>query len=256
MSRCSKRRGGAGPNRRGAFRLGRRPSWTFSPAESAVMLPTSAIWISQEGITLGVGVASWASYLGGLASTVSQAVGGQQPAYAAGGGVGGRPLLTFDGIDDVLEGVTSKGSNWTDHEMGVVGARVAFGAGGDTWIMMRQGGGFMVGIRDNSAAAWQYTTSTTAAIGTTDPDGNQAFWSGSAITGQVRARRNGTIEATNAAGVVGATAEPVVTAIGGRVASAAYANIAIQAAFTSTILSDDQRTYLRALLTFYTGINC
>lgn len=257
MSRCSKRRGGAGPNRRGAFRLqSGLARFSFSPTESAVILPKSAIWISQQGVTAGTGVSSWASYLGGLACTMVQATVGRQPAYSASGGVGGRPLITTDGVDDFIEGPINKGDAWNNIEMGVAGRRVAFGTAGDTWILHHQSGSFVAGVRDASATAHQMTTSTTSANGTSDPDGNNAMWAGSCVTNSVVAWKNGVAEGTTASGSFGPDGNPRTVCVGGRVVTAAYSNIAIQAAFTGELLTTEQRLYLRALLTFYTGINC
>jgi hypothetical protein len=237
---------------RGAFQNER----TYSPAESALILPDTSVWVSQQGVTQSGSVSSWASYLGGRSNTVSQAVGGQQPIYSASGGVGGRPLITFDGTDDVLEGAFSKGSAWTSHEGGCVGSRVAVGAVGDTWCMLHQSGGFIAGLRDQSAGAVHFTTVTTTANGTSDPDGANGFWSGSAITNEVRCRKGGVVEGETLSGTVGSVADTCTVAVGGRVATAAYANIAIQAWSWGPRLTDDQRSYLRALLTFWTGITC
>lgn len=235
---------------------GRSGGYTFTPAESATILPLSSVWISQQGVTESGTVSSWASYLGGRSNTLSQGTGAARPAYNATGGVGSRPLITFDGSDDVLEGSFSKGSSWTDFEGGVVGSRVAFASASDAWIMMHQGGGFIGGLRDQSASAAHFTTSTTTANGTTDPDGNVAYWHGSAITAEVVMRRNGVDEGVNLTGVYGGHADTCTVAVGGRVATGAYANIAIQAAVWGPRLTPAQRLYLRQLLTFWTGVTC
>lgn len=240
----------------GVTDFGGKRKYSYSPSESAALLPQTAIWISQQGVTTadaGTTANSWASYLGGISSTVTSPAATNRPAYSATGGVGSRPLLTFDGVDNVLEGTVTKGSGWTSYEGGIVGNRVA-GNATDVWIMMHQSGGFIFGVSDNTSTSWRALTGTTVAAGTTNPNADNAFWSGSAITNEVASRRNGTAQNTTASGTVGTTNEPVTCAIGGRIATSEYGNIAIQAAVWGVRLTTDQRTYLRGLLNYWTGI--
>jgi hypothetical protein len=231
--------------------------WAFSPAESAVQLPDAAVWVSGTGVTATTTVSAWASSYGGRSATLSQAGGTLQPAYSAAGGSGGRPLITFDGVDDVLEGVLTTGSPWSAAELGVAGSRVAFAAASDAWMMIHQSGGFIVGIRDQSATAAHMTTATTTANGTSDPDAVPGYYHGTAVAGDVRMRKNGATEGTAPSGSFGPYSEPLTVAIGGRVATGAYANLAVQGAVASrSILSQLQREYLRQLLMRHTSIPC
>jgi hypothetical protein len=231
-------------------------AWSFSPAESAAMLPTCAIWISQQGVTQAGTVSAWASYLGGVSATLVQGTGAAQPAYNASGGVGGRPLITFDGVDDVMKCVVTKGSNFSSFEMGIVGQRVAFAAAGDVWMQYEDTGTgtLLFAIRDFSSTAWR-VTSNVDLNATSDPDGVDAHYSADAITGLYNVRKNGVTENTSA-GAFTTRTDGMTLAVGGRTASSAYANIAVQALYLGPQLTADQRTYLRAALTHYTGINC
>lgn len=55
--------------------------------------------VSSSLTTSGGNVVTWADLVGGYAPT--QAVGGSRPAYSA-SGFNGRPVVTFDGVDDEL----------------------------------------------------------------------------------------------------------------------------------------------------------
>lgn len=246
---------GGGLSRIGGLRVGAGRN-QYSAATSAMMLPQTAVWVSQNGVTTadaGTTANSWASSFGGISATLTSPAATNRPAYSATGGVGSRPLLTFDGVDNVLEGTVSKGSGWTSYEGGIVGNRVA-GNATDVWIMMHQSGGFVFGISDNTTTGWRVLTGTTVALGTTNPNGDNAYWSGSAITNEVVSRRNGTAQNTTASGTVGTTNEPVTCALGGRIATSEYGNIAIQAAVWGVRLTTTQRDYLRGLLNYWTGI--
>lgn len=234
------------------------PSYTYSPAESAALLPQTAVWVSTQGVTVATGVSAWASYLGGLACTISQATGGLQPAYSAAGGVGGRPLITANGTDQFLRGTMGlKGSAYTTNEMGLVGQRVAWAAGTDFIIGYEAALAIQSGIRDGATAAtWRGTDIALYDLASTsDPDGVNAFYSfnGSASLGQVR--KNGTVEASNATTPT-SMADGGTFVFGGRTITAAYANWSVQALVFGVQLDNAQRDYLRAALTFHTGITC
>lgn len=238
----------------------RRTGFTFTPAESAVILPQTAVWISTQGVTVATGVSSWVSYLGGVSSTLVQATGGLQPAYNASGGVGGRPLVTFDGIDDVLKGSFLKSpALFADLEMGYIGQRVAYVAASDVWMMLEETatGAFIYGIRDQSATQWHGTTPTQTIVSVgSDPDGANAHYSWDATPGAFNLRTGGVVNATSGQPFSSDVGTGRSVAIGGRTAVGAYANIAGQAHHMGSLLTADQRTYLRAALTFHTGINC
>lgn len=236
-------------------RRSRTGGYTFTPAESATILPLSAIWISQQGVTTVSGeVDVWASYLGGVACTIDAPAATNRLAYNATGGVGGRPLITSDGVDNVLEGLITKGSAWDDYEIGVVGNRVAFGTALDIVF------GFFIGatpyfyLNDQSTAAIRFTVN--GGVNTThteDPDGLNRHWSGDSLAGTQNARITGAVVAT-ASTSTPSRADGNTVALGARPAGTAAANFNYQAAYIGPVLDSTQRSYLREMLTFYTGI--
>jgi hypothetical protein len=232
---------------------------TYSPAESAIILPQSAIWISQQGVTQAAGtVSAWVSYLGGVSATLAQGLVGSQPAWSASGGVGGRPLITTDGVDDVLFGTVTKGSAFADYEIGMVGNRVAFGAANDLWWGYQITVSPMFYLNDQLATLGRFTVAGGANVSLTgfDPDGLNAHYSGDAASGVINARVNGSIVATTAAAVT-SRADGNTAVFGANASGAAMqGNVAAQALYIGPSLLADQRIYLRGALTFWTGINC
>lgn len=232
-----------------------RSGYTFSPAESAGILPLNAIWVSQQGVTTVSGeVDIWVSYLGGIACTINAPAATNRLAYNATGGVGGRPLLTSDGADNVLEGLITKGSDWADYEIGVVGNRVAFGAATDIVL------GYFIGatpyfyLNDASTTAIRYTLNAGAnTTHTEDPDGLDRHWSGDAIGTTQNSRINGAVVAT-ATTTVTSRADGNIVSLGARPAGTSAGNFNYQAAYVGPSLDTTQRNYLRQLLEFYTGI--
>jgi hypothetical protein len=230
---------------------------TYSPAESAIILPQSAIWISQQGVTQAGTVSAWASYLGGVSSTLTQGTGAAQPAYNASGGVGGLPLITFDGTDDVLTAAITKGSAWSSYEWGIVGQRVAFGTAGDVWAGYGTAAGVMrFSLQDQTAALFRGTVIGGANVsGTTDPDAFPAHYSCGAGGGLITVRVGGVIEGGPTAATVTSRADGENVCLGASPTGATAANVAMQAAYIGPELTADQRTYLRGALTFWTSIS-
>lgn len=79
-------------------RMAGLPATAFHRLVSSVSVIGS--WQSDLGVTLGTGVSAWADQTGN-GYTLSQAAGGQQPAYNA-TGLNGKPTITFDGTDDFM----------------------------------------------------------------------------------------------------------------------------------------------------------
>lgn len=223
---------------------------TYSPAEFAAMMPPGCCWISQQGVTQAGAVSAWLSYLGSVSATLVQGTGAAQPAYNASGGVGGRPLITFDGTDDVMKAVVTKGSQWTSFEMGIVGQRVSFASGGDFWAMMETtaSAALLFGIRDLDASNWRVTSNVD--LNAASNPNVAAIYSADAITGNYNCRKNGVLESTSG-GAFTTRNDAETFAVGGRSGVAAYANIAIQAVYCFPQLTAGQRTYLTGALTFY-----
>lgn len=227
--------------------------------DDAAMFPASAIGVSTAGLTLAdsdTTVQSWAASLGAIACTLAAPGSANRPAYSAAGGTGGRPLVTTDGVDDVLIGSITKGSAWDNYETGIVGSRVAFGVSGDSWLSYFNSVSVRFGLQDNSLAAgrWSVVGGLNLAY-TTDPDGVVAHYSGDAAAGTMNARVGGAVEATSAATVT-SRADGGDVYLGGRVSGANAANIAVQAWYVGPALTSTQRDHLRALLTYHTGVAC
>lgn len=222
------------------------------------MMPPGSCWISQQGTAEATApgqLSSWLNYLGSVSCTLAQAVSGSQPLINASGGVGGLPLITTDGVDDVLFGNITKGSAWADYEIGVVGRRLSFTAAGRLWWAY-QGGNFS--LNDQTAALVRFTVAggaNTSHTGFDPDDAADRHYSGDALSGVMNARVGGSIVATNA-GTVTSRADGGVLSLGATAAGATPSNISLQAMYAFPALTADQRTYLRAALTFYTGINC
>lgn len=73
-----------------------------APVTPLTILGSLSWWVrSDSGITIGTGVSAWADQSGN-AVDFSQGTGGSQPAYAATGGPNGGPIVTGDGVDDIL----------------------------------------------------------------------------------------------------------------------------------------------------------
>ncbi len=258
MSRCSKRRGGAGPNRRGAFRLGASAS-IYSPAVSAAVLPRTAIWISQKNVTESGGfVDSWGSYLGGISATLSGA-GIQRPAYGASAGVGGRPLISFDGVDDNLSGVITLGAAHTANEWAITGDRTALSVLGNVVLGYYQGGALRYGLRDRTVNAFYNGAGTIVLtiVGTpaTDPDGNnQRWWCTRAPAPLAAIGHGGTTDGSTAAGAIVSYIDGQSIYVGASPGGVGATSPRVQAIDFGELLSASQRQYLRDLITYWTGI--
>lgn len=223
----------------------------------ATHLPDTAIGVSTAGLTLadsGATVQSWAAALGGVACTFSAPSAGQRPAHSATGGAGGRPLVTCDGVDDVLAGTVTKGSAWDSYECGVVGSRVSGTLSGGRWINYYNGGSLRFGLQNQSAAALRFGVTGGANLSsTTDPDDHVAHYSGDSAAGTQNMRVGGVVESTASATTTSRADGGEVT-IGANEAGTNPANIAIQAWHIGPALTTEQREHLRALLTHHTGI--
>lgn len=221
----------------------------------ATYLADTAIGVSTAGLTLAdsdTTVDAWASSLGGVSATLSAAAVVNRPAYSATGGAGSRPLVTGDGVQSLLTGTVTKGSAFASIEMGLVGARSGSPALSARYLTYIAG---TSGIRGNSTdtfrGQWQggstaASTSSAAANAHTSVDCN----SGAGATLSIRVA--GTAEGT-AAYSVSAQADGGTLYLFGDVTTnlGAYA---AQAWYLGPQLTADQRTHLRALLTYHTGI--
>lgn len=238
--------------------------WTFSLVESAQILPQTSIWVASIGIVQTGTVVSWSSGFGGVSTVLTSPASTNEPTYNATGGVGGRPSVTFDGVDNFLRGTMTKGSAFTDHEIGIVGERVAFGTLGDIWFGYWLPNSAAFYLNDNSASTFRFTSLGAANVtvsNTYDPDGVIGHYSGDSSTGVTNVRVNGEVVATAAASptsradgntvIMGASQTSVVGPYG-----TVAANVIIHAAHIGPALSNEQRTYLRALLSHYTGVSC
>lgn len=237
--------------------------------DDAAYLPDTAIWanpVSGHGITTADGGTtgdSWASGWGGVACTLAAPATTHRPAYAT-DGVGSRPTLTFDGIDNFLRGTFTKGSAFDNHEIGIVGERVSFGTLGDIWFGYWRANSPRFYINDQDASRWRFTSAGAANVtpsSTYDPDGIVAHYSGDGVTGTISARVAGAAVATAAGSptsvedgqrvIMGASQTSEVGPYG-----TVAAHVKLHAAHIGPALTADQRTHLRALLTYLTGVAC
>ena len=220
------------------------------------MLPATAIWISTSGLTLADGdttVDSWLAGWGGIRPTLTAPAATNRPAYTA----GAVPVLTFDGVDNALHVQLTKGSAWSSFEVGWAGTRVAFGAISDVMLGYGIPNSILMGVFDLSTLLVRVVGATAANTSSvSDPDGIEAHWSGDndGANGN-NFRKNGTVEANAGAGALTSRADGNRFCIGGNTyGSLNYGNLTVRAAYAGPSLSADQRTYLRALLTYYTGV--
>lgn len=84
--------------------LGIGPSLTVrqrrpAPAPSDLGAALLGLWTADSGVTVATGVSAWTDRIVGYVLT--QATGALQPAWSA-TSFGGRPGITFDGVDDFL----------------------------------------------------------------------------------------------------------------------------------------------------------
>ena len=78
--------------------------YSFTPAESAVIVPDTAVGIVAQGVTQAGTVTQWDAIWGGRAALVSLGSIGaaNDPTWNATGGPGGGPAVVFDGVNDAL----------------------------------------------------------------------------------------------------------------------------------------------------------
>jgi hypothetical protein len=151
--------------------------------------PLLAIGISTTGLTLAdsdTTVDSWAAMYGGKKSavTLSAPAATNRPAYDATGGPGGRPLVTWDGVDNVLRSTAvTMGYDWNAHCMHIVGYCVGAETAGD--IMMRyEPAGRSAAFTVTSTPQMRFITSGTGgttSVGTTTITGSHRLMSARAV---------------------------------------------------------------------------
>jgi hypothetical protein len=220
------------------------------------VLSRIALVLSTEGVSVSGGVVdSWATAaVSGVSATLAATL-TARPAYSATGGVGSRPLITFDGVNDFLTGIITKGSAWTDYEIGVVGSRLSFPAAGRGISSYSSGGAPRFFIGDANASAMRFSVTGGGNADGDDP-GTIRHYSGDAASGTINVRTNGSVVATTA-GTVTSRADGESWTLGARVAAGTEnANWAIQVAYIGPVLTAGERDDLRAYLTAQTGITC
>lgn len=133
MGREASRRFGERSGRRGG---GSPSGFTFSVAESGLMVPNTALMLATHGVTHPVTtVTQWSAQFGGKAANVvlTPPAPTNEPAYLATGGPGGGPAIQFDGIDNVLRsaGVTPWGFSVASISIDVWGVLAGAETAGD-----------------------------------------------------------------------------------------------------------------------------
>lgn len=230
----------------------------------ATYLPDTAIWVSTAGLTLAdsdTTVDSWVSSLGGLSGTVSAPTAGVRPSYSASGGAGSRPLVTFDGVNDTLsDNAFVRGATWTDFEGGAVGEMLSGNTNGDIVLeyytasgryrpVQRIGTGQRVNasILGGSAGTTTWTASNDNVTGHFSGD-----WDGADLS----VRLAGAVQSTVATAGVSLPDSGKVVLGSFNAGASSWAAFTCQAAYAGGYLTADQRTHLRALLTYHTGVAC
>lgn len=223
--------------------------------DDATYLADTAIGISTVGVTtVSSAVDQWDSSLGGISVTLTAPSASQRPAYSATGGPGGRPLVTGDGIDDALTGTLTKGSAFDNYEWGGVCRLVAAITAGRRVVSYGVGAVTRFHLNERNAGTYRITVSGGANVEPLlDSTTSLLHWSGDATPSTINARRTGVVEATASATVTsrpdGETLSLFADGAGGN-----NSNSELMAYYCGPILTTDQRTHLRALLTYHTGI--
>lgn len=226
--------------------------------DDATHLPNTAIGVSTQGITPADGdttVQAWAAALGGISCTLVADAATNRPAYSATGGAGSRPLVAFDGVDNVLKGAITKGAAFATYELGIVAKQLASGAAGDIAIGYYVPLTMVFSVQEQTGGKYRMTVVGGANVSTTtDPQTAMIHASGDAASGTINARINGTVEGTSS-GTVTSRADGNTLCLGGNFSNAAASQFECQAWHCGPSLTADQRTHLRALLTYHTGVS-
>lgn len=225
--------------------------------DDATYLPLTAIGVSTSGLTLAdsdTTVDSWAATLGGLSQTLTAPVAADRPAYSATGGTGSRPLVTFDGSTDVLRGTLTKGSAFTTIECGMVGGVLSV-ANNDAFFAWQNTNTRLIMITGATARAFVMSTgpfngSTGVLSSTRQHHSIDATGGG----GTSNYRVNGTVQNSGTA-VAASILDGSVCALAALATASSFANVDCQAWYFGVQLTADQRTHLRALLTYHTGVS-
>lgn len=252
-----------GPNRKfsslpALLRRGGRSPVVGGASGPPAVLSRIALVLSTEGVSVSGGVVdAWATCADSGVSASLAATLTARPAYSATGGVGSRPLITFDGINDFLTGIVTKGSAWSDYEIGIVGQRLSFTAANEGIAGYALGGTPRFYLNDNTSTTFRFTVVGGANVTGGNPSTAPAHYSGDAASGgTVNARQNGTVINTTTTTVT-SRADGESWVLGSRTAAGAdYAHYALQAAYIGPLLTAGERTDLRAYLTAQTGITC
>lgn len=222
--------------------------------DDAAYFPGTTIGVSTQGVGLaGSDVQTWSGTLGGVPVTLAADAPTNRPAYDGSGGVGGRPRITFDGIDDCLHGILTKGSAWDDYEWGVVKHQTAATAAGATTLAYTAGTVARFRLTEQSSGNYRVTVAGGANVEPGIASTAMQHWSGdAAVGGTINARLAGNVEATTSSTV---TSRPDGNSLSlGAVINVAPAAFHCQAWYCGPLLTATQRTHLRALLAYHTGV--
>jgi hypothetical protein len=225
--------------------------------------PDTAIGVSTSGLTLADGdttVDQWAAAYGGKKAEVvlSAPAATNRPAYSATGGPGSRPMVTGDGVDNVLRDTTATfGGTWAAFQADFVGLIAAAGAAGDRLILY----GGTTGLFSMSESATQrlFGNTTSASISST---GTTAFttthrqgtfdWDGANQSVRVN---NGAAEDTDASTHVAYADGSSVAIFGGTGGTNACNASCLGWALTRGSLTSGQKADLRAFFSNKCGIS-
>lgn len=214
---------------------------------------------SGAGLVLadsGTTVDAWASSFGSVSATLTAPTASQRFAYSATAGVGSRPAATSDGVDDVLSGTITKGSGWTDFEIGFVGIQLGAETAADRFIEY-EGAAALIRLESRGATGGARLitggTGGATSIATSLVTTTTAHWSGDGDGANQNVRYNGTAEDTDAS--TATYVDGGTLCVGARASGSNPVNVRYQAWYGGDQLTSDQRLDLRALLTYLTGVS-
>jgi hypothetical protein len=181
------------------------------------------------------------------------ASGGARPTWDATGGAGGRPRILTDGAATYLvSGNITKGSTWSENDIGLVGCVPTSGSAGGRVIVY---GTLFYLNESNAPTLLRSTVSGGNLLNSTTTEDNVGLWSQDCDVASFQNTRFNGIQQGTAALSTTAKADSQPIAVGATPAGANFATVDMRAAYISeTVLTTVQRQHLVAFLEYHTGV--